>query len=133
MVVADGKGIPLGNHLDSASPAEVTLIETTLDKAVIPRKRAGHPKRRKERLIYDKAADSDQLRERLKSRGIELVRLIDPIGASGKRRTEELFADTNDDGKWKELFPGLVISEGWLFVMSGISRSTRLFSISHVC
>jgi transposase len=73
MVVADGKGIPLGNHVDSATPAEVTLIEQTLDKVSVPRKKAGRPRKRMERLIYDKAADSDDLRERLKKRGIELI------------------------------------------------------------
>ena len=30
MVVVDGQGIPLGDHLHSASPAEVKLAETTL-------------------------------------------------------------------------------------------------------
>ncbi len=30
MVVADGRGLPLGNYLHSASPAEVKLAETTL-------------------------------------------------------------------------------------------------------
>jgi len=73
MVVADGQGIPLGNHLDSATPAEVTLIEQTLDKVSVPRKGVGRPRKRMERLIYDKAADSDELRERLKKRGIELI------------------------------------------------------------
>ena len=29
MVVADGQSLPLGNYLDSASPAEVGLIEPT--------------------------------------------------------------------------------------------------------
>ncbi|MFC1476550.1 transposase [Fibrobacterota bacterium] len=73
MVVADGQGIPLGNHLDSASPAEVTLIEQTLEKVSVPRKGPGRPRSRMERLIYDKAADSDDLRKKLKKRGIELI------------------------------------------------------------
>jgi hypothetical protein len=30
MVVVDGKGIPLGDYLHSASPAEVKLVEKTL-------------------------------------------------------------------------------------------------------
>jgi hypothetical protein len=30
MVVIDGRGVPLGNYLHSASPAEVRLAETTL-------------------------------------------------------------------------------------------------------
>ena len=69
----DGEGIPLANHLDSASPAEVTLIERTIDKISVPRKGSGRPKKRMQRLIYDRACDSDPLRKRLKSKGIELI------------------------------------------------------------
>src|SRR3974377_602483 len=39
MVVVDGRGVPLGNYLHSASPAEVRLAETTL--AGVPG--GGHP------------------------------------------------------------------------------------------
>ena len=60
-------------HLDSASPGEVTLIETTLAKVSVPRKGRGRPKTKPRRLIYDRGADSDPLRERLKRRGIELI------------------------------------------------------------
>jgi len=73
MVVADGQGVPLGIHLDSASPNEVTLIETTLDTVAVPRPGRGRPRKNPTRLIYDRAADSDPLRERLKRRGIELI------------------------------------------------------------
>jgi transposase len=73
MVVVDGQGIPLGNYLESASPAEVTLIETTLDQVAVPRSGRGRPRKNPERLIYDKAADSDPLRARLARRGIELI------------------------------------------------------------
>jgi transposase len=65
MVLADGKGLPLAVTIASASPAEVCLIEPLLDAAVtgaIP-----------QRLIYDRAADSDPLRERLAERNIELI------------------------------------------------------------
>jgi transposase len=60
-------------HLDSASPNEVTLIETTLAKVAVPRARGGRPRTKPDRLIYDRAADSDPLRKRLKNRGIELI------------------------------------------------------------
>ena len=73
MVVASGDGLPLAAHLDSASPGEVTFIETTLAKVYVPRKGAGHPKTKPKRLIYDRAADSDPLRKRLSRRGIELI------------------------------------------------------------
>jgi transposase len=65
MVLTDGRGLPLGIDTASASPHEVTLIESLLDNRVLRRK----PRR----LIYDAAADSDPLRERLACRGIELI------------------------------------------------------------
>jgi transposase len=67
MVVADGEGLPLGIQLASASPSEVKLIESTLAQTAI--KSMG----RIERLIYDRAADSDPLRSRLAENGIELI------------------------------------------------------------
>ncbi|HXG47810.1 MAG TPA: IS5 family transposase [Methylomirabilota bacterium] len=73
MVVADGQGVPLGNHLDSASPAEVKLAERTLAQVRVPRAGRGRPKSKPERLIADRAYDSDPLRRRLKQRGIQLI------------------------------------------------------------
>ena len=73
MVVVDGQGIPLGKLLDSATPAEVTLIEPLLETISVPRKGPGRPKSKPKRLIYDKAADSDELRIRLAKRGIDLI------------------------------------------------------------
>ena len=73
MVVVDGQGIPLGNHLDSASPGEVKLLEKTLKTIAVPRCGQGRPKNKPQRIIADKAYDSDPLRERLSKRGIELI------------------------------------------------------------
>ena len=74
MVVVDGQGVPLGKHLCSASPNEVTLIEPTLATVAVPRPGGiGRPRNKPQRLIYDKAADSDPLRNRLKKRGIDLI------------------------------------------------------------
>ena len=73
MVVVDGQGIPLGNYLESASLSEVTLIEPTLERVGVPRPGRGRPRKNPQRLIYDKAADSDPLRARLARRGIELI------------------------------------------------------------
>jgi transposase len=73
MVVVDGQGVPLGNLLDSASPAEVTLLEPTLDTIAVPRNGPGRPRKNPERVIYDKACDSDALRKRLAKRGSELI------------------------------------------------------------
>jgi transposase len=65
MLLVDGAGLPLAIDVDTATPAEVTLVEPLLNQAVthlVPR-----------RLIYDRAADSDSLRERLADRHIELI------------------------------------------------------------
>ena len=74
MVAADGEGIPLGIKLTSATPHETRLIESTLDEIRVPRVGAGRPRKRIKRLIYDRAADSLKLRQRLKTeRGIDLI------------------------------------------------------------
>ena len=73
MVVVDGQGIPLGSTLASASPAEVTLAEETLETVKVPRNGRGRPKKRPVRLIADKAYDSDPLRKRLKTFKIDLI------------------------------------------------------------
>ena len=65
MLLIDGTGLPCGSTIASASPHEVTLIESLIDQRVIRRKPI--------RLIYDGAADSDPLRTRLLKRGIELI------------------------------------------------------------
>jgi transposase len=64
MVLADGKGVPLGVSLHSASPHEVTLAHNTL--AAVGRGKPQH-------LVCDKAYDSDAFREELEGQGIELV------------------------------------------------------------
>ena len=62
MVLVDGQGLPLGVRLESASPAEVTLAEATLAEVRVPR-RKGRPRQKPERVIADRAYDSDPLRE----------------------------------------------------------------------
>ena len=65
MVLTDGNGLPLAIDVEAANRAEVTLIERLLDSAItdyVPNK-----------LIYDKAADSDKLRDRLAERNVELI------------------------------------------------------------
>lgn len=73
MVVVDGEGVPLGGAIASASPAEVTLLEPTLETIRVPRGGPGRPRSKPERVIADRAYDSDPLRERLAHRGIELI------------------------------------------------------------
>jgi len=70
----DGQGMPIGLKLTSATPHESTLIESTLDTIRVPRRGKGRPRKRFPRLIYDRAADSHQLRHRLKTeRKIDLI------------------------------------------------------------
>jgi transposase len=66
MGIADGHGLPLALRTESASPAEVKLVEPTLQERFV----AELP----ERLIGDKAYDSDRLDERLQQHyGMELI------------------------------------------------------------
>jgi hypothetical protein len=65
MAVADRSGLPLSTHAASASPHEVTLVESTL--------RARFVEEKPERLIGDKANDSDKLDAFLKADGVELI------------------------------------------------------------
>jgi transposase len=74
MVVVDGQGVPLGNDLHSASPAEVRLAEGTLQTIRVGRRHhPGRPRQKPQRVIADGGYDSDPLRERLARRGIELI------------------------------------------------------------
>ena len=66
MGMADGHGLPLALRTESASPAEVTLVEATLEERAV----ADVP----QRLIGDKAYDSDKLdRNLMEQFGIEMI------------------------------------------------------------
>lgn len=65
MVIADAAGLPLAVHAASASPHEVTLVEATLAQTLT----VGRP----QRLIGDRAYDSDPLDQRLATQGIALI------------------------------------------------------------
>jgi len=65
MAVVDRHGLPVAVDVASASPAEVTLVTTTLRGRFVPEV--------PERLIGDKAYDSDPLAEELADLGIELI------------------------------------------------------------
>jgi transposase len=73
MVVVDGQGLPLRNHLQSASPAEVKLVVATLAAIRVGRRhRAGLPRQKPVRFIADRGYDSNpSLRNQLAARGIE--------------------------------------------------------------
>lgn len=65
MVIADAAGLPLAVHATSASPHEVTLVEATLAQTLT----LGRP----QRLIGDRAYDSDPLDQRLAAQGVTLI------------------------------------------------------------
>ncbi|MFC1834863.1 transposase [Thermodesulfobacteriota bacterium] len=71
--MVDGQGIPLGGHTDSASPAEIRLLEKVIADIKVPKKGPGRPRTRPKRVIGDKAYDSDPHRKRLRKRGINLL------------------------------------------------------------
>ena len=66
MAIADGHGLPLAVHVASASPHETKLVEPTLDQQFL----AESP----ERMIGDRAYDSDPLDQRIRERyGVQLI------------------------------------------------------------
>jgi transposase len=66
MGIADRHGLPLALRTESASPAEVTLVKQTMEERIV----ADVP----ERLIGDKAYDSDKLdQEMLEEYGTEMI------------------------------------------------------------
>jgi len=65
MALADASGLPLCVCAASASPHEVTLVEETLDGRFVFEK--------PERLIGDRAYDSDPLDAQLREEGIEMI------------------------------------------------------------
>jgi transposase len=66
LVLMDGRQTPLGAIIAPANEHEVRHIERLVDSAVVDLPEQS-------RLIYDKAADSDALRDRLAERGMELI------------------------------------------------------------
>jgi transposase len=66
MAIADAAGFPVSAHIESASPHEVKLVEATIDN--------GFTQYAPDRIIGNKANDSDKLDERLlDERGIEVI------------------------------------------------------------
>jgi hypothetical protein len=107
MVLVDGAGPPRGAYLEAASPAEVTLIERTLETVAVGRPgKPGRPRKRPERLIADRGYDSHPLRGRLARRGIEPI-----IPARRHHKTPHIKMaaccyGTGGGGSWNERLPG---------------------------
>ena len=64
----------------------MTLVESTLATIRVPRKGRGRPKSKPERLIGDKAYDSDPLRHKLKQRNMDRIA---PNRRNRKRKTQD--------------------------------------------
>ena len=97
MAVADRHGLPVAVYIASASPHEVTLVPDTVESRFV----ADCP----QRLIGDKAYDSDKLDAQLEQQGIELIaphrtNRIKPVTQDGRKlrrykrrwKIERLFA-----------------------------------------
>jgi len=78
MAVADRGGLPVAVCIASASPHEVTLVEKTLSERFL--------QELPERLIGDRAYDSDGLDVKLAERGIEMIA---PPSPTRKRITQD--------------------------------------------
>jgi hypothetical protein len=60
MAITDASGLPVAAHVESASPHEVKLVEDTID--------SGFTQYAPDKLIGDKAYDSDKLDDQLLER-----------------------------------------------------------------
>jgi transposase len=70
MVVVDGQGIPLGIHVTSAAPSEMTLVDATLRTIAVPQPRGGRRRRYPDCLIGDLGYDGNVVRDARARQGI---------------------------------------------------------------
>jgi transposase len=78
VAIASGDGLPLAVSVESASPAECQLVEAVLAGCFLDEL--------PERLIGDKAYDSDALDEQMKQYGVEM---ISPHRSNRKHRSQD--------------------------------------------
>lgn len=97
MLMADASGLPLAVHTVSASPGEVTLVHDTLEASF----GLDFP----QRLIGNKAYDSDPLDAELAVLGIEMIGQTERTGST-KRKMDDRCAAISGAGKWSEPSPG---------------------------
>jgi transposase len=90
MAVADRSGLPAAVSVESATPHEVKLAESTLVQTVIQEP--------PQNLIGDNAYDADKLDTRLRSYGIEL---ISPQRCNRKNKTQDLRRLRRYRRRWK--------------------------------
>jgi transposase len=91
MALADGNGLPLAVSIGSGSRHDITLVDQTLDEAVIDELAP--------RLIADKAFDSAKLEKSLREeRGIQL---ISPVRRTSRTRRQDGRALRRYRRRWK--------------------------------
>jgi len=97
MAVADCHGLPVAVSVESATPHEVKLAESTLVQMVIPEP--------PQNLIGDNAYASDKLETKLRSYGVEL---ISPHRRDRKNKTQDLRRCDGiaNVGRLKDCLPG---------------------------
>jgi transposase len=89
MGVVDAHGAPLALCIESAAPAEVRLVEDTLEERFL--------RALPERLIGDKAYDSNQLDADLAGRGITMI----SPNRTGTRATQDKRVLRRYQRRWK--------------------------------
>ena len=106
MAISDGHGLPLAVHVASASPHETKLVEPTLQRRFLGET--------PERLIGDRAYDSDPLDAQIRERfGVELVA---PHNSTRSRKaTQDGRVLRRYRRRWKieRLFAWLIIFVAW--------------------
>jgi hypothetical protein len=118
MVLVDGTGLPLAVDVESASLSEVNLIEPLLDQAVTPYVPP--------RLIYDRAANSDPLRQRLTRRNIEPICRIAGAAFDRPLRRYRKRWIVERTIAWPQSFMRLVPRYEFLFVSLSLLRHARV-------
>jgi IS5 family transposase len=116
MAIADGSGVPFSLHTASASPHGVTLVEATLAASF-----AGEEP---ERLIGDRAYDSDPLDAACEERGVDMISPRRRNRRSRRPRTATSSGATKGAGRSSGCSPGRGTSGGWWCATSGGRRTT---------
>jgi hypothetical protein len=127
MVVADGQGLPIGLHVDSARPHESQLAQITLATVRVPRPR-GRPRTRPKELVADKAYDSREFRRYLRRRASSppfprsRVGTGSVPGVGGRSARAPTIATV---GRWSVASGGWITVGGWSCGMSALWTITK--------
>jgi IS5 family transposase len=120
VALAGSSGLPLAVHAASASPHEVTLVEATLAASFLGEE--------PERLIGDRAYDSDPLNAALQERGIEMIAPHRRNRRNPRLRTNASSGPTRGAGRSSVSSPSSGTFRGWWCATSGGWRTTSASS-----